>query len=180
MSAGTSGTVRLFFALWPDASATEKMHRLARDHIDQYGGRAMRPETLHLTLAFLGDLPVECLQAALTAGDDLQAASFRLALDRLAYWAHNRLLWAGCSTPNPELPLLAAALHERLRQSGFALEKRAFLPHMTLARNLQRSPPKEAAIAPVEWECRDFVLVRSLNSGAGADYEKVRSWRLAV
>ncbi|MGE5386904.1 MAG: RNA 2',3'-cyclic phosphodiesterase [Betaproteobacteria bacterium] len=178
MTVAVPETVRLFFALWPDPSIAEKMHRLARRYVDQYGGRAMRPETLHLTLAFLGDLPATRLQDALAAGTEVHAAAFQFVLDRIGYWRHNRLLWAGCGIADPALSALAATLHKRLQEHGFVLEKRGFVPHLTLARNLIRKPVGEEAMPVAGWHARAFVLVRSAPLAAGAAYQVVGEWPL--
>ena len=52
--------MRCFLAAWPDAAARERCAELTQAvqaHADH--GRVMRAENLHLTLAFIGDLPDE-------------------------------------------------------------------------------------------------------------------------
>src|SRR5690606_7323542 len=48
---------RVFFALWPDARTAAVLSGWAQDAHAMCGGRIMRPDTLHLTLAFLGMVP---------------------------------------------------------------------------------------------------------------------------
>ena len=46
---------RMFFALWPDDEATGHLSALAHSFAAE-GGRAIRPVSLHLTLAFVGSV----------------------------------------------------------------------------------------------------------------------------
>ena len=49
--------MRLFFALWPPLEVAEQLAGVARAVAQQFGGKPTRQETLHLTLAFLGEVP---------------------------------------------------------------------------------------------------------------------------
>lgn len=60
VSAGPD-TLRLFFALWPDAATGDALSRTGKLLHQHWGGRLMRADTLHITLAFLGRTPVEQL-----------------------------------------------------------------------------------------------------------------------
>ena len=66
--AGDAAGRRLFFALWPDAPAAAALYRVAAESREACGGRLMRPETLHLTLAYLGRVADRCLPSVLAAG----------------------------------------------------------------------------------------------------------------
>ena len=60
---------RLFFALWPSAELRRRLHALALRYQRLHGGRAMRAETLHLTLLFLGEVPRAQIASLLQAID---------------------------------------------------------------------------------------------------------------
>ena len=47
--------LRLFFALWPDDSTRDRVIELSRRLHADYGGRLVARESLHMTLAFLGE-----------------------------------------------------------------------------------------------------------------------------
>ena len=49
-----SGVARVFFALWPEALVRQALHTLATEYQLRCEARAMRAETLHMTLLFLG------------------------------------------------------------------------------------------------------------------------------
>lgn len=175
-------TARVFFALWPDKEVRRALERPARDCARLLGGRAMRPDTLHLTLAFIGDVAVDRLPALQDAAAAVAGASFSFTLDRLGFWAHNRIVWAGSRQPAAGLAQLAGALGECLRQAGWPGEAKAgqdFAPHVTLVRKVGEQRPQLPPLPPLAWHCRRFVLVRSRLSAAGADYETLAQWPLA-
>lgn len=170
---------RLFFALWPPAEVAQTLHAAACQAHAACGGRLIRRETLHITLAFLGDVAAARLGAVEAAAAGVSASAFVLAIDRLAYWRHNRIVWAGCSAPPVALEQLADGLARRLREAAFPLEDRRFAAHATLLRNAANAalPALDAAIS---WPVADFVLVAS-NAGAdGSRYEVLRRWPLAA
>lgn len=167
---------RFFFALWPDASTAKRLHALATDAQSRCGGRAMRRDTLHLTLAFIGDVSPERLADLLAVGDRTGAEAFTLTIDRLGGWRHNRIVWAGAETCPPPLAALVARLGTGLEGAGFPVERRPFAAHVTLLRN-SRTQPRTEPIAPIEWKIGGFGLFQSHLSPEGADYRPVREWR---
>lgn len=172
---------RVFFALWPDDNVRARLQRAAIDGARRFGGRAMQPETLHLTLAFIGDVDLDRLPALHAAAAEVSAGAFRLDLDRLGFWAHNRILWAGSSRPEPELSRLAGRLGESLLAAGWATDAaggRPFAPHITLVRKLACKRPELPEFEAVAWDCQEFALVRSRLSSRGAAYETIGRWRL--
>ena len=100
-----SDSRRVFFALWPDPAVAERLAAVARDAHALCGGRIMRPDTVHLTLAFIGDLADARIESLHQAASRVTGNAFRLNLDRFGCWRHNRIVWAGCHEPPP--PLLA-------------------------------------------------------------------------
>lgn len=133
----------------------------------------MRRETLHLTLAFLGAVPAVRFGDATAVASAMSFDAFPLALDRLAYWKHNRILW--CGGESPPLAALATALGDGLRAAGFQIEARPFVAHMTLLRNA-RCPAPPALEAPIAWPVTEFTLVESALERTGARYEIVGRW----
>jgi 2'-5' RNA ligase len=167
---------RLFFALWPDDAVRAALARYAAAAHQVAGGRVMRAETLHLTLAFLGETPVERLAALRAAADHVARASFALVLDRAAWWKHNRIVWAGASLVPEALADMVAALRERITAAGFRCDPKPFVAHATLLRG---ATPRGAlpALMPIEWRGAGFVLVRSTLAPGGSRYETVAAWR---
>lgn len=137
----------------------------------------MRRDTLHLTLAFLGDIPTGRVADAMRVADTIAVEPFDLTLDRVGYWKHNRILWAG--GVSPRLTFLADALGAGLRQAGFSLDSRSFAAHVTLLRDACSAAPPPMPQA-LDWPVREFVLAESAPSGEGARYEIVARWPLTL
>ncbi|OQA31161.1 MAG: 2'-5'-RNA ligase [Betaproteobacteria bacterium ADurb.Bin341] len=170
--------MRLFFALWPGDETVAALSAVAEEAARRWGGRPMRPETLHLTLAFLGEIEPGRLNQAEEAADGIDAKAFDFSLDRLGYWPHNHIFWAGCTRREVRLQGLAQELGDRLRERGFALERRSFSPHVTLVRKMAAAPQPLPDLPACRWHCGEFTLVRSLSAGSGVEYQKLASWKL--
>lgn len=169
--------LRVFLALWPGAATAAALHARARALQAECGGRAMRRDTIHLTLAFLGDVAVPRLAALGAVAQSVRGERFVLELDRVGNWRGNRILWSGCAQPPAALPALAEALAAGLRAADFELEARAFNPHVTLVRNALR-PPQGIEMAPLRWPVASFVLVASERDAGGAHYRVLGRWPL--
>jgi 2'-5' RNA ligase len=105
--------------------------------------RWVRPEGLHLTLKFLGEIPGEQLDdifAALeTALSGRPPVRFRLSgLGGFPNLRRPRVLWIGVSEGGEPLGELAGIVEKALIPCGFPPEKRPFSAHLTLGR--VRSP----------------------------------------
>lgn len=173
---GESCTLRLFFALWPDDATRDALNRTGKWLHQHWGGRRMRADTLHITLAFLGATPADRLDAVFACADAIQAAPYDLLLDQAGYWRHNRIGWLGASKAPPPHFELVEALNARLRAAGFPVDERPHVPHVTLLRKSMGGEIPECR--PVGWPIRDWVLVKSVTESGGARYAVIRRWPL--
>lgn len=171
----------MFFALWPPEEIAQQLAGIAAEFAEQAGGRPTRQETIHLTLAFLGDIAVERLPDLQRVAGEVRASAFDLVLDRLGVWRHNRLFWTGCTTTPPALADLSSSLVYALQAAGFAVAsaKRHFTPHITLVRKVAALEAALPACEPLSWRCDKFVLVRSQLSVAGSAYRTIAEFPLA-
>jgi len=169
-------TLRLFFALWPDDATRDALNRTGKWLHQHWGGRRMRADTLHITLAFLGSTPAEQLDALVACADTVQTDAFELILDQAGYWRHNRIGWLGASeTPSQHFELFGA-LNAALQAAGFFVDARPHVPHVTLLRKSAGGEIPECL--PVHWPISEFVLVKSVTESDGAHYEVTRRWPL--
>ncbi len=147
--------------------------------------RWTRPQNIHITLRFLGDIEEEQAEIATDAlryaGESARA--FDILLERFGVFPHPKrpnVLWVGLSqTPEP-LAELEANISRYLSEAGFPAEKGAFLPHLTIARRRSRERlpagfEGELAIAEQRWLtpplifcAREAVLFRSQLNPSGA------------
>lgn len=169
---------RLFFAcaLPPDIGAAliERTTKIAGH------GRPTRREDLHLTLAFLGALPRERIDAAKRVGDSLAGMpSFTLKLDCLGAFARSGVLWAGPSEIPAGLSDLQARLGEALAAEGFSLDEGAYRPHVTLLRRA-RPPCVFPVPAPLDWRVSGFALFESRPAASGPRYSPLGEWQLVA
>ena len=168
-------TLRLFFALWPDEATRERLAGWTRAIHRAGGGRAMRPENVHLTLAFLGGTDATLLPAITAAAGRATTSPFTLRIDEPGYWRHNRIAWAGVREPPPALDALVADLRAALVEAGIAFDPKPFAAHITLVRNAR--PGFELPdLEPIDWSVRGFVLVRTVTGREGSAYEVIRRW----
>lgn len=173
------GAARLFFALWPDAGVRGALDRLGRNLRTACGGRQMRPDTIHLTLVFLGNVDLARKDALYAVAGKVRVPPFPMTLTIPGWWQHNRVAWAGPEiTPEPLLSLVNQ-LQEGLRGEGFAFDDRpTYVPHVTLLRNARCEGMELPPFAPLYWQAQDFVLVRSITREEGAAYEVIGRWPL--
>jgi 2'-5' RNA ligase len=105
--------------------------------------------SLHLTLAFLGELDDEHLAAAQEATQvaALGGAPFALKLDRLGTFGSPhapRVIWAGVDGEVAALRRIQAILSDQLDQRNFPPQEHpTYSPHLTLARVKDRLPAAE-------------------------------------
>ena len=101
--------------------------------------RTVTPENLHLTLAFLGDVPAQSTDSVQSG---MQAAArgrhpFSIGFSGGGTFPANReprVAWAGISGETEALRDLQAAVLEAVRGLGLRVDRRPFSPHVTLAR----------------------------------------------
>lgn len=170
-------TLRLFFALWPDDAIRDALNRSGKWLHQHWGGRRMRAETIHLTLAFLGETPAERLDDLVACADSVETGAYELILDQAGYWRHKRIGWLGTSETPPQHSGLVRTLDTGLQQAGFPVDARPHVPHVTLLRNSRGG--EVPACTPVIWPISAFVLVQSRIGPGGTHYDVIRRWALA-
>jgi 2'-5' RNA ligase len=167
MEMPAENSVRLFFALWPDAAERGTLAAWQQPLLDCCGGRAMRPDTLHATLIFLGEIAEHRLEALHLAAQEVHCRSFPFDLVAAHYWGHNHIVYAAPESMPPPLVTLVKDLEQGLRRHHFDFDVRPYKAHVTLLRNAQWSDATLPPMPGVTWQINDFVLVRSLRSGQG-------------
>jgi 2'-5' RNA ligase len=171
--------LRVFFALWPDADARERLAALARIVTEQSKGRAPPPDNLHLTLAFVGEVPASSVATLRAVGlaAAWAAAPFTLTLDRIGTFRRTGIAWAGASVVPGELSRLAQCLADALASHDFPIEHRTFAAHVTLARRC-RERGDLAPSAPIAWSADRIVLNVSEQAPGGPRYRELDRWPL--
>ncbi len=169
------GSVRVFFALWPDDGVRRALHAAGVALQQTLSGRLTRAPSIHMTLLFLGQVEEARLAALHAAAAGVRVSPFSMSLDRAACWRHNRIGWLGPTVTPAALGDLARSLRVAVEGAGFAFDHQPFAPHVTLVRDAT-CRPLAASIAPIEWPVRDLVLVRSRLEASGSRYETIGRW----
>jgi 2'-5' RNA ligase len=112
--------------------------------------RWTRPESVHLTLQFLGDVAPGKVEAI---GDALRQvcahqAPFKFQLEGLGIFPNPnrpRVIWIGVAEPGGALVALHKGVVQSLAPLGFEPEKRAYSPHLTIGRAARHAGRRELA-----------------------------------
>ena len=175
----TGDTARLFFAVWPTPEVQRALGEIARGAQHTCGGRAVPHSNIHLTLVFLGNLPRDCIAILEAVALKVQGHRFTLKVDRLEYWRHNRILWAGTRDTPEALQVLVTRLQDALAGADLKFDRRPYVPHITLLRNARQAPAEDRC-PEIAWPVDSFALMESAPRERGREYRILRSWPLAI
>ncbi|MEV0522243.1 RNA 2',3'-cyclic phosphodiesterase [Streptomyces sp. NPDC050439] len=180
-------TVRVFIALAPPDDAKQELERALGPAYQAHPRmRWNRVEDWHITLAFLGEVPVSVVPLLCTPLERLAATRKPLNL-ALRGGGHfdERVLWSGIYGDLEELHLLADEVRAVADGCGAPHVGRPFRPHLTLARARRDTPScaVEAAAGLADftgrlWQAERLHLVAS-NYGRGPGpihYRDVGAW----
>ncbi len=174
---------RLFFALWPGDAHRRALAAAIASAVAEVQGRPVSPGSLHVTLAFLGNVRGQALASLVEAGGRGPWPAVEVTFDRLEYWARPRVLVALPSSVPASSREIVERLWRSLEPLGFAREPRPWQPHMTVVRRVRKPPPENLLLAPVDpatdpspWR---LALVESVSHPGGARYKPLADWPLA-
>lgn len=179
---GCSGARRLFVAI--DVPRPDRMGGVL-DDLRRWGLRVPPTDRLHLTLLFLGAVDpaavsgVERAVAAVAA----RHRPLDLALTGATGRFGRTVLWAELA-PAPRLVDLAADLRREVRAAGAEVEKRAFHPHVTLARagrgRVNGAAATAVTVPAVAWRADEIRLVDSAVGSRPATWTTLGRFRLGT
>lgn len=159
-----ASTARLFYALWPEPPLREALLAHQRAWSWPPGVSLTRPERLHMTLHFLGDVQ-RALLPGLAAALPPAPAPFEMRLAQPVLWRGGLAVLLVPEAP-PVLIELHARLAAALHAMGLPTETRPFAPHVTLARRAHQARPP-SHFEPITWTARSAVLIESVRPQGG-------------
>ena len=175
---------RLFVAIRPP----EQIRDLLIDAMDTSTDfRWQDDEQLHLTLRFVGEVERPAADDLADALSRIRTPSFAARIAGVGRFEQRNsgALWAGVE-PKAPLAALAAKVERVCQQVGLEPERRAFFPHITLARWKGRRSREVAdfldrrrGLSSEPFEVTEFILFESRLSRHGAHYEPVARYPLA-
>jgi len=166
---------RLFFAIVPDGGVRARLSALAESTARATGGRPSAPDTLHLTVVFVGTVAASAVEAIRDAGASLRWEGFPLSVDTLGSFARAGIAWAAPKRTPGALDRMNRHLVDKLAERGIGSETRPYRPHVTLARRCERTV--DAAVEPpIAWNVDAVVLMSSRLLSEGPRYEPIARW----
>jgi 2'-5' RNA ligase len=194
--------MRLFVALDIDDEIRRRVARFL-DGVHPFApdARWARPETLHVTLKFIGEQPEEAVRNITEVLQTIEAGALELNFRGYGFFPGARaprVFWLGIEA-GPELTSLAAAVDTKLAELKIPKEEHAFNAHLTLARSKggSGSPRKQAGDGPNRsfqllqeklaalptpefgtMTAREFFLYRSQLAPSGSKYTKLAEFKL--
>lgn len=146
-------TIRSFIAIELSdearAALADLQNRLKRATLAQ-AVRWTAPESIHLTLHFLGDIAPDTVSQISSLLEQTAAACppFTLTLGGLGCFPNTRrprIVWIGVSGQTDILTRLHGELGQKLKTLGFTLDTRPYSPHLTLGRVKDTIPQRQLA-----------------------------------
>jgi 2'-5' RNA ligase len=194
--------MRLFVALDIDDAIRGRIARFL-DGVRGFSpdARWARPESLHVTLKFIGERPEEVFGKIKQALEGMATQACEMNFRGYGFFPSERaprVFWIGIEA-GPTLASLAAMVDRRLASLDIPKEEHAFTPHLTLARggrgsgaprkqrgdrpnrSFQRLQEKLTALPTPEFgtmTAREFFLYQSRLSPTGSTYTKLAGFRL--
>lgn len=143
--------IRSFVAIELDRAIQAALRQIQSPLKNSSAGHIARwvsPSSIHLTLKFLGDVPVSRVEEI---GQAVQRgcegfSPFSIFLTSMGCFPHERrprVIWVGIGGELETLERLQNSVDTALNRLGFRPEKRGFTPHLTLGRIRDRARPHE-------------------------------------
>lgn len=164
--------MRCFVAAWPDDGTRERLARLQGGLAPAApGARPMQPRNFHLTLAFIGQFDDAAAQALLPSLAALRDSAPSWSMDTIDWFPRARVAWVG-GAASPALLDAAAASRAVLDAHGVDYDRKPFVPHVTLFRDVRVF----AAVGRQEalpWRTARVALYASARDRDGPFYREV-------
>ena len=180
--------MRLFIALEIPAAVRETLGKITTPlKSESPGARWSLPESMHVTLKFLGETnaqQLEAVRAALPKIASPQAVTLNFrGIGFFPDEKRPRVMWCGVES-SPNLFDLAARIENSLASFGFKPEARAYVPHITLARlnsarHLEKLVGAAAPLKSYDFGAAresEFHLFESVLKPVGSEYKKLATF----
>jgi 2'-5' RNA ligase len=183
---------RSFFAVELSAEVAAGVRRLQGELTEHAAGvRWIRPEGIHLTLKFLGEIDPDLIEGIVRKAAELVRGlgPFTVGIrggGGFPSAKNPRVIWIGVEDPSGMLKELQARVEAGMEELGFTREGRDYTPHLTVGR--LRSGKERGVVAQAldairasdlgSMEVREVILFRSHLKPTGAEYTKLGSFPL--
>ena len=188
----TSETWRVFCAIELPTSLREQLagHISSLRSATEANASWSSPESIHLTLKFLGEVEVERVArvSSAVAAAVTSLAPFKIRAEGAGAFPPRgapRVLWIGINDAEGKLVDLHARIEAEFAKAGFPKESRPFRPHLTLARvrkpvgaSALAAAHKERPFTPGDITVSELAVIRSELSSRGSKYTTISNHQL--
>jgi len=193
--------MRIFIGIDLDPEVRARISRFL-EGVESFAPHArwVRPESLHITLKFIGEQAPERVEAITERLRRVESSAFAIRSGGYGFFPTAkapRVFWIGIHA-GPELAELAGRIDVAVAELGIPREDRPFSPHLTLARGGRAGSPKRrkgdgpnamfavlekrlAATSELDFgtmTAREFILYQSQLSPGGSKYTKLQRFPL--
>lgn len=150
------------------------------------GTRWVKPESMHVTLRFIGEADRGAAHDLDAALSDVRVPTFEMRFSGIGDFSQKsrlKALWAGVAA-NPALSHLQGKIENAVQRSGFPPDGRKFTPHVTLARfkgqrvDLGHYLEQNGAFSTEPFVVESFTLFESHLGHGGSHYEVLNEYPL--
>jgi 2'-5' RNA ligase len=154
-----SGKIRSFFAFDIEDYKIERRISEIQGMLANTGAdlKIVSTNNMHLTIRFLGDIPISMVDVLSEEMKNLQFSSFKLEIRGVGAFPklnYPRVIWAGIRKGSKLLEDIFSQLEYRLTGLGFKKDNKGFSPHLTIAR--VRTGKNKARLAELIMELEDY------------------------
>ncbi|MGQ9502696.1 MAG: RNA 2',3'-cyclic phosphodiesterase [Anaerolineae bacterium] len=166
-----SAVIRSFVAIELNEVARQALTALQRDLAARMPHQSIRwiaPESLHVTLQFLGDVSCEkiapIVEALRNVCAEIPVFSFDLAgLGTFPNTRRPHIVWVGVHEPRGVLATLHQRVGQVLSPLGFPPEERSFTPHLTIGRAVRHASPADLRAVGEQITRQDVGLIETVS-----------------
>jgi 2'-5' RNA ligase len=169
--------MRLFFAALPEPDVRRRLESAAATLRLAPDARRVPAESLHLTVAFTGEVSQAQAAALRVVGAGDRPAAFTVGFTSYEYWHKSEVIVAAASDCPPSLLDLHGRLRAEFERLGLVRDAMEFRPHVALARKVTQAPVLKA-MSRFFWRVQALHLVHSSESATGSVYTVVDTWPL--
>lgn len=149
--------MRLFVAIKTSRAVNAALKHVSTSLAMFGNGSFCKEDMYHITLAFIGE--TDRAGDIIKAMDSVKSPPFSLEISGMGSFGNT--YYVGVQ-PSKELSCMQNDLSQSLRSAGFALENRAFVPHITIARRYRAELTPTVFVPQAQMQVESIVLMESV------------------
>lgn len=170
-------THRIFFAVELDSRVKTKLLSF-QDRLLAIDANPINAENFHVTLCFLGDVSEPKIESIMDGLLAPSTAPFKATVKYPLYFANSKIMGLEIAQGKDQLALLKIHIENQLNSiAHFDLEKKAYKPHVSLFRKVERLPQNLPDFEQ-DFSVNSFSLLASVPTKKSVRYEMIEEWQL--